>query len=65
MRVQCRLRELENGRRLSVAAASKLLANTLFSYRSSGLSIGTTICGWDESVRPFCLTDNPRCFFHV
>lgn len=46
---QCRLRELENGRRLSVAAASKLLANTLYSYRSSGLSIGTTICGWDES----------------
>ena len=49
--LQCRLHELENGRRISVASASKLLANTLFSYRSSGLSIGTMIAGWDETVR--------------
>ncbi|GJP43974.1 hypothetical protein CLOM_g10269 [Closterium sp. NIES-68] len=46
---QCRLHELENGRRISVAGASKLLANTLFSYRGMGLSIGTMIAGWDET----------------
>ncbi|CAI5970919.1 unnamed protein product [Closterium sp. NIES-65] len=46
---QCRLHELENGRRISVAGASKLLANTLFSYRGMGLSIGTMVAGWDET----------------
>lgn len=46
---QCRLHELENGRRISVTGASKLLANTLYSYRNSGLSMGTTISGWDET----------------
>eukprot|EP00475_Leptophrys_vorax_P034295 TRINITY_DN5512_c0_g1_i1.p1 TRINITY_DN5512_c0_g1~~TRINITY_DN5512_c0_g1_i1.p1 ORF type:complete len:269 (+),score=6.01 TRINITY_DN5512_c0_g1_i1:97-903(+) len=46
---QCRLHELENGRRISVSGASKLLANTLFSYRGMGLSIGTMIAGWDET----------------
>lgn len=48
--VQCRMHELENGRRISVSSASKLLANTLFSYRNMGLSIGTMIAGWDETV---------------
>ncbi len=42
---QCRLYELRNKSRISVAAASKLLANTLYAYRGYGLSVGTMICG--------------------
>ena len=47
---QCRLHELANKRRISVAGASKLLANILYSYRGMGLSVGTMIAGWDENV---------------
>lgn len=46
---QCRLYELNNGRRITVGAASKLLANTMFSYRGSGLSMGTMVAGWDPT----------------
>mmetsp|Transcript_13157 Transcript_13157/g.25113 ORF Transcript_13157/g.25113 Transcript_13157/m.25113 type:complete len:277 (+) Transcript_13157:92-922(+) len=49
---QCRLYELNNKTRISVAGASKLLANTLFSYRGMGLSMGTMIAGWDEKDGP-------------
>ena len=45
--IQCRLHELENGKRITVRAASKLLANTLYSYKGRGLSMGTMIAGWD------------------
>jgi len=48
--LQCRLHELSNKRRISIAGASKLLANILYSYRGMGLSIGTMIAGWDEKV---------------
>jgi 20S proteasome subunit beta 5 len=48
----CRLWELREKRRISVAAASKLLANTLFEYRSHGLSCGTMVAGWDEGKGP-------------
>lgn len=47
--MQCRLYELRNGRRISVASASQLLANTMSSYRGYGLSMGTMITGWDET----------------
>jgi len=47
---KCRLHELSNKRRISIAGASKLLANILYSYRGMGLSIGTMIAGWDEKV---------------
>nr|ACU51028.1 20S proteasome beta5 subunit [Conocephalum conicum] len=46
---RCRLHELGNKRRISVTGASKLLANTLYSYRGMGLSMGTMIAGWDET----------------
>jgi 20S proteasome subunit beta 5 len=46
---QCRLWELENKERISVASASKLLANITYSYRSHGLSMGTMITGWDKT----------------
>lgn len=36
---QCRLYELNNGKRITVRAASKLLSNTMFSYRGMGLSM--------------------------
>lgn len=49
---QCRLHELANKRRISVAGASKLLANTLYSYRGMGLSMGTMVAGWDEGTGP-------------
>jgi len=48
--MRIRLFELRNHiERLSVAAASKMLANTLSSYHRRGydLSIGTMIAGWD------------------
>jgi len=43
-----RLFELRNKERMSVAAASKVLANIMFYYRGSGLSIGSMIAGWDK-----------------
>lgn len=46
--MQCRLHELNHKKRITVTAASKLLANTLYSYRGKGLSMGTMVAGWDE-----------------
>lgn len=45
---QCRLYELRNKERISVAAASKLLANMIYYYKGMGLSMGTMITGWDK-----------------
>lgn len=45
---ECRIYELRNKERISVAAASKLLANIIYGYRGMGLSMGTMICGWDK-----------------
>mmetsp|Transcript_16396 Transcript_16396/g.21461 ORF Transcript_16396/g.21461 Transcript_16396/m.21461 type:complete len:291 (+) Transcript_16396:96-968(+) len=47
--MECRLYELRNGRRITVAAASKLLANVMSSYRGYGLSMGTMVTGWDDT----------------
>jgi len=46
---ECRLWELRNKERISVAAASKLLANITYSYKGYGLSMGTMIAGWDKT----------------
>lgn len=46
---QCRLYELNNGKRITVRAASKLLGNTMFSYRGMGLSMGTMVAGYDTT----------------
>jgi 20S proteasome subunit beta 5 len=46
---RCRMYELRNGERISVAAASKLLHNTLYYYRGYGLVCGTMIAGWDKT----------------
>lgn len=45
---ECRIYQLRNKERISVAAASKLLANIIYGYRGMGLSMGTMICGWDK-----------------
>jgi 20S proteasome subunit beta 5 len=47
--MQCRMYELRNRKRITVAAASKLLANTMNSYKGYGLSMGTMVTGWDET----------------
>lgn len=46
--MQCRMHELRNKERISVAAASKLLSNTMSYYRGMGLSMGTMVAGWDN-----------------
>ena len=46
--MQCRLYELNAGKRITVRAASKLLANTMYSYKGMGLSMGTMVAGWDR-----------------
>lgn len=48
--IQCRLHELRNKEKISVAAASKYLANLVYNYKGMGLSMGTMICGWDKTV---------------
>ncbi|XP_029441330.1 proteasome subunit beta type-8 [Rhinatrema bivittatum] len=45
---ECRLYRLRNNERISVSAASKLLANMMLEYRGMGLSVGSMICGWDK-----------------
>jgi len=45
---ECRVYELRNKTRISVAAASKLLANIVYDYKGMGLSMGTMIVGWDK-----------------
>ena len=39
---------IRNKERISVAAASKLLANMVYEYKGMGLSMGTMVCGWDK-----------------
>jgi 20S proteasome subunit beta 5 len=45
----CALYQLQNNQRISVSGASKLLANMIYKYKGSGLSIGTMIIGWDQN----------------
>jgi len=62
--MQCRLYELRNKKRISVAAASKLLANTMNSYRGYGLSMGTMVTGWDETGPQLYYVDNDATRLH-
>jgi len=61
---QCRLYELRNKERISVAAASKLLANTMFQYRGYGLSMGTMVTGWDKTGPQLYYVDNDAQRLH-
>jgi 20S proteasome subunit beta 5 len=46
---QVRLWGLRNKEPISVAAASKLLSNTMYYYKGMGLSMGTMIAGYDAT----------------
>jgi len=50
--LECRVHELRERKRISVAAASKLLANMVYRYKGYGLSMGTMVAGWDELKGP-------------
>jgi 20S proteasome subunit beta 5 len=54
----CRLHELREKERISVAAASKILANIFFSYRGRGLSCGTMVAGWDKTGPHLYMVDD-------
>jgi len=56
--MQCRLYELRNGERPTVAAASRILANILYQYRGYGLSMGTMLAGWDHTGPHLFYVDN-------
>jgi 20S proteasome subunit beta 5 len=59
----CRLYELRNRERISVAAASKLLHNIMYSYKGYGLSMGTMVAGWDKGIGPnlyYCDSEGTR-----
>lgn len=56
--VQCRLYELRQHERISVAAASKLLANMVYQYKGMGLSMGTMVTGWDQTGPALYYVDN-------
>lgn len=45
---ECRLHELRNKERISVAAASKIMANIAHEYKGMGLSMGMMITGYDK-----------------
>jgi len=49
---KCRLYELRNKKRISTRAASKMLANMVYSYKGMGLSMGTMVAGWDLVTGP-------------
>jgi 20S proteasome subunit beta 5 len=50
--INSRIHELQEGKRISVAAASKCLANMVYQYKGRGLSMGTMVAGWDEHSGP-------------
>ncbi|KAJ9112450.1 Proteasome subunit beta type-5 [Naganishia adeliensis] len=56
--MRCRMHELRNKERISVAAASKILANIVYEYKGQGLSMGTMICGWDKTGPAIFYVDN-------
>ncbi|KAL7664385.1 proteasome endopeptidase complex [[Candida] zeylanoides] len=49
---QCRLHELRERERISVAAASKILGNLVYEYKGMGLSMGTMVCGYTPKEGP-------------
>uniref|UniRef100_A0A336LR91 Proteasome subunit beta n=1 Tax=Culicoides sonorensis TaxID=179676 RepID=A0A336LR91_CULSO len=45
---ECRLFELRNKERISVAAASKIMSNIVYYYKGTGLSMGMMLAGYDK-----------------
>jgi len=56
--ILCRMHELREGEKISVAAASKILANIFISYRGMGLSCGTMVAGWDKTGPHLFMVDD-------
>lgn len=54
----CRLHELRHKERITVSAASKILANIFFQYRGQGLSCGTMVAGWDKKGPSLYMVDD-------
>merc|ERR1712010_378104 len=61
---EARMFELRNKERMSVAAASKLLSNILYSYQGQGLSVGTMIAGWDKTGPQLYYVDSDGSRLH-
>merc|ERR1712086_601749 len=61
---EARMYELRNKERMSVAAASKLLANILYGYQGYGLSVGTMIAGWDKTGPQLYYVDSDGTRLH-
>ena len=60
---QCRLYELNNNKRISVKAASKLLANTMYSYKGMGLSMVRSLSSVSIAARLLSHTLKSHCIF--
>lgn len=56
--MQCRIYELRNSEKISIAAASKILADICHSYRGYGLSMGTMVTGSDKKGAQLFYVDN-------
>mmetsp|Transcript_3281 Transcript_3281/g.5312 ORF Transcript_3281/g.5312 Transcript_3281/m.5312 type:complete len:283 (+) Transcript_3281:95-943(+) len=54
----CRMYELRNKDKISVAAASKILANIFYQYKGQGLSCGTMVAGWDKTGPHLYMVDD-------
>merc|ERR1712164_138722 len=61
---EARIYELRNKERMSVAAASKLLSNILYSYQGYGLSVGTMVAGWDKTGPQLYYCDSDATRLH-
>ncbi|CAD7973293.1 unnamed protein product [Amoebophrya sp. A25] len=53
-----RMYELREREKISVAAASKILANIFIQYRGYGLSCGTMVAGWDKTGPHLYMVDD-------
>jgi len=56
--MECKVYELRNNEKPSVAAASRILANIVYQYRGYGLSMGTMVAGWDKTGPHLYYIDN-------
>jgi 20S proteasome subunit beta 5 len=54
----CRLYQLQNGERISVGGAAKILSDMVGQYRGYGLSMGTMIAGWDHKGPSLYMVDD-------
>ena len=59
--MQCRLHELRHKRRISVAAASKILANLVYSYKGMGLSMVCLPSSQPFSLPPHLTLPREQC----